>query len=96
MKSLRIKVAEVKGCCPVYSPGDEFTILEGYKLRAEREVCMHALASLLPWYVALSRGVPPKDLGLGDEDAAYVQCPDACEYTRGGTVVFEIRSQSDE
>lgn len=96
MKSLRIRVAEVKGYCPVYTPGDEFAILEGYKLRAEREVCMHALASLLPWYVALSKGVPPRELGLGDREVVFIQCPDPCEYTGGGTVVFEARRVSDE
>lgn len=96
MKSLRVKVIKIKGYCPIYSPDAEFKILDGYKLCAEREICMHALASLLPWYLALSRGVPPKELGLGDQVVAYIQCPDPCEYTGGGTVVFEVRSVDDK
>lgn len=95
MKILRIKVIEVKGHCPVYSPGDEFTIADGFRLRTKGEICMHALASLLPWYAALSRGIPPKELGLGDREVAYIQCPDPCEYTKGGTVIFEIRRVID-
>ena len=51
---------------------------------------MHALASLMPYCVALSKGVSPEELGLGKEDVAYVQCLDPCKYTDGGTVVFEI------
>lgn len=90
MRTLQIKVIQVKGYCPVYSPGDQFVILEGYKLRAEKMVCMHSLASILPYYVALSRGVSPKELGLGDSATAYVQCLDPCEYTGGGTAVFAI------
>jgi len=96
MKTLRIRVVQIKGHCPVYIVGDDFVILYGYRLRAEKEICMHALSSLLPWYVALSRGTPPKELGLGDRETAYVQCPDPCEYTGGGTVVFEIRRIDDE
>ena len=90
MRTLQIKVVQVKGYCPVYNPGDQFAILEGYKLRVERVLCMHSLASILPYYVALSRGVSPKELGLGDGATAYVQCFDPCEYTGGGTVVFGI------
>jgi len=96
MRTLRVKVVRVKGHCPVYNPGDEFLILRGYKLRTEKELCLHALASLFPWYVALSRGAPPKDLGLGNQETAYIQCPDPCEYTGGGTVVFELKRLGDE
>lgn len=51
---------------------------------------MHSLASVFPYYIALSRGIAPRELGLG-EDTAYVQCVDPCERTGGGTVVFRIR-----
>ena len=41
-----VKVVRVKGYCPVYNPGNEFFTLLGYKLRTEKKVCLHALASL--------------------------------------------------
>jgi len=90
---LEIRVKEVKGHCPVYDEGDFFLIEEGYKLilSSNRLICMHSLASIMPYYVALSRGVSPRSLGLGDEEKAYVQCLDPHDYTGGGTVTFEIR-----
>ncbi|GAH46587.1 unnamed protein product [marine sediment metagenome] len=52
---------------------------------------MHSLASILPYYVALSEGVDPKTLGLAKEgNKAYLQCLDTCELTGGGTVIFEV------
>ncbi len=96
MAYLQIKVAKIKGYCPVYSLGDELEILDGYKLQVEKEICMHALTSLLPWYVALSKGVLPKELGLGNQEVAYIQCPDPCDFTGGGTVIFEVRRKVDE
>ena len=93
MSDLRIKVKEIKGHCPVYKVGDVFYIVDGYKLKVTQPICMHALASIMPYYVALSRGVLPKELGLGKGDVAYVQCLDPCEYTDGGTVIFEIRGE---
>ncbi len=88
---LQIKVIEIKGVCPVYQVGDSFRILKGFKLLVEGPVCMHSLASLMPYYVALSRGVPPVELGLAREGrTAFVQCLDPCERTGGGTVVLAI------
>jgi len=88
---LRVEVVEIKGHCPVYAVGDSFRILEGFKLVAEKSLCMHSLASLMPYYLALSRGVSPVELGLAREgNVAYVQCLDPCERTGGGTVVFAI------
>lgn len=52
---------------------------------------MHSLASIMPYYAALNKGVDPVELGLAKEgNKAYVQCLDACKYTGGGTVIFEI------
>jgi uncharacterized repeat protein (TIGR04076 family) len=46
----------------------------------------------MPYYVALYRGIDPRKLGLSkDGKKAYVQCLDACNYTGGGTVIFEIK-----
>ena len=96
MVDLIVKVEAIDGRCPVYRLGDQFVIREGYKLCARRPLCMHALTSLLPYYVPLSHGILPKDLGLGDVKRAYVQCLDPCEYTGGGTVVFAITKGEDE
>ncbi|MCK4464579.1 MAG: TIGR04076 family protein [Bacteroidales bacterium] len=87
-----VKVKEVKGFCPVYKTDDKFTLKEGYKLVADIPVCMHSLASILPYYNAL-RKMSPADLGIAgkeDKDKAFVQCLDPLCYTGGGTVVFEI------
>ena len=90
-KNLLIKVIQIKGHCPIYRVGTTFRIVQGFKLLTDGPLCMHSLASLVPYYVALSRGVSPVKLGLAKEgDVAYVQCLDPCEYTGGGTVVFEI------
>ena len=88
---LVVEVVEVKGHCPVYQVGDRFRIQEGYQLVADRPVCFHALGSLCPYYVALSGGISPADLGLaGPDGAAYVQCLDPQRLTGGGTVTFRI------
>lgn len=91
-KRLLIKVEEIKGICSVYKVGDIFYVEEGYKLTATIPICLHSLASLLPYYVALSRGINQASLGIAGEDgSAYVQCLDPCEYTGGGTVIFSIK-----
>lgn len=90
---LIIRVKEVKGHCPVYKVGDAFVLEEGYKINPKKSctICMHSLASIMPYHVALSRGVDPKSIGLAKEgNKAYVQCLDPCKYTGGGTVIFEI------
>ena len=98
MPKLVITVHEIKGTCPVYAKGDRIVLDEGYKLNpAETDnVCMHSLASVMPYYVVLYHGVDPRELGLSKEPGrAFVQCLDPCHLTGGGTVVFEI-SRSDE
>jgi uncharacterized repeat protein (TIGR04076 family) len=91
---LIIKVVGIKGTCPVYQVGNIITINQGFILGIDETdaVCLHSLASLLPYYVALSHGVKARELGLarGDSEAAYLQCLDPCEITGGGTVYFEI------
>ncbi len=92
---LQIRVVEIQGKCPVYRAGDTLTIEDGYKLVCERVVCLHALQSLSPYYVALSRGIAPGELGIAGKDgAAYVQCLDPQKYTDGGTVTFRITIES--
>jgi uncharacterized repeat protein (TIGR04076 family) len=91
---LVVKVIEIRGTCPVYELGNQILLRDGYILdpSGTDTVCMHSLAALFPYYVALSKGVKAKDLGLsrGDSDEAYVQCLDPCEITGGGTVRFSI------
>lgn len=96
--ALKIRVVEVAGRCPAYRPGDSIIIKNGFLVDLERTtaICMHSLAAILPYYVALNRGVSPVDLGLARKgDRAYVQCLDPCRYTGGGTVVFEIERLDD-
>ena len=91
---LIVRVVEIKGRCPVYEVGNKITLKDGYILDTEESdmVCMHSLASILPYYVALAKGVEAKEIGLsrGDSKEAYVQCLDPCEITGGGTVRLEI------
>ena len=87
-----ITVKQIKGHCPTYKVGDSFTLKAGYQLISEIPVCMHGLASLMPYYNAL-RVSEPREWGLeGKEDKtkAYIQCPDAVSHTGGGAVTFEI------
>ncbi len=90
VKQLLVRVKEIKGNCPVFEVGDNFFIENGYILKTKNPICMHSLTAIMPYYVALSRGIGPESLGLGEGKKAYVQCVDPCEYTGGGTVIFEI------
>ncbi len=93
-KDLKITIIEIKGTCPVYRKGDSFLLKDGYILDPTRScrVCMHSLASILPYHVALSHDVVPTSIGLNtkDENRAFLQCLDPCAYTGGGTVIFEV------
>lgn len=97
MKTLNIIVKEIIGNCPVYKVGDRIVIDYGYKVDLSKTsaICMHSIASIMPYYIALSNGVSPKKLGLRREEtnnnSAFVQCLDPCKYTGGGTVIFEIK-----
>ena len=93
--TLLVQVVDVQGHCPVYKVGDGFHIVDGYRLVTEIPLCMHALQSLTLYlyYVALSGGVEPTDLGLaGPDGIAYVQCLDPQYYTDGGTVTFKLET----
>ena len=89
---LLVRVVEIKGNCPVYDVGDRFTLEDGYKLVSETPVCMHSLASILPYHIAMAKGVPPNRMGLAHKDRkdgkAYVQCLDPVSHTAGGTAIF--------
>ncbi len=89
---LIIEVMEIRGKCPVHKAGDRI-VIEGPKINLDKtnNVCIHALASLLHYVIALREGIDPRKLGLSkDGKYAYVQCVDPGEpYTEGGTVVFK-------
>ena len=90
---LVIEVERIKGSCPVYKQGDRIVLDEGYRVNLDltNNICMHSLASILPYYNALSKGVDPAELGIAGKDGcAYLQCLDPLEKTGGGTVTFRI------
>jgi uncharacterized repeat protein (TIGR04076 family) len=93
---LVVEVLEISGNCPVYKLGDRIILDDGYKVNLEEtdNICMHSLASLLPYYNALAKGVSPIKLGLAEEgEEAFIQCLDPEKYTGGGTVTFKIRKE---
>ncbi|MFQ6037603.1 MAG: TIGR04076 family protein [Candidatus Aminicenantales bacterium] len=90
---LVVEVTKIRGRCPVYRLGDKIVLDEGYRVNLEQTdaLCMHALASILPYYNVLAKGISPVELGLATQgDAAYIQCLDPMEHTGGGTVIFKI------
>ncbi|MCD6523467.1 MAG: TIGR04076 family protein [Thermococcus sp.] len=98
MERLEARVVEIKGKCPVFKLGDRI-VVEGPEIKLDETdaVCTHAFASLLPYIVALRKGIKPSELGLGRGDRAYIQCLDpGPPYTDGGTVIFEITVVRDE
>ena len=89
---LQVTVKEIKGHCPTYRVGDSFVLKAGYQLVSDIPVCMHGLAALMPYYNAL-RVSEPEQWGIEgktDKTKAYLHCPDPCDQTGGGTVIFEI------
>jgi uncharacterized repeat protein (TIGR04076 family) len=93
---LIISVEEIRGRCPVYEVGDRIVLDSGFRLNLKETTkgCMHSFASIIPYHIALSKGVRPDQMGLAhkdrDDGRAYVQCLDPCEMTGGGTVTFSI------
>ena len=99
MSKLIIEVFEIKGKCPVYKLGDKI-VIDGPEIVLEKTdaICIHALAPLLHYVVALRDGVDPRKLGLSkDGKYAYTQCVDPGEpYTSGGTVIFKCYNVNKE
>jgi uncharacterized repeat protein (TIGR04076 family) len=98
MAGLVIRVREIRGHCPVHSPGDEI-IIAGPRIDLEKthNICIHALSPILHYAVALREGVDPERLGLTKKGKmAYIHCPDPGEsHNRGGEVIFEIERTED-
>jgi len=99
MKRVIIRVKEIKGKCAVFEGGEKI-VIEGPEINLEKtdKICIHTLSSLLHYIIALREGADPVELGLAKEgNKAYVQCVDPGEpYTNGGTVIFEIVTESEE
>jgi len=98
VERLIITAREIRGKCPVFKHGDRI-VIEGPEVKLDETdaICTHAFASLLPYIVALRKGIKPSELGLGRGEKAYVQCLDpGPPYTDGGTVIFEITVVRDE
>ena len=76
----------------MHKVGDKI-VIDGPEIVMEETdaICIHALAPLLHYVVALRNGIDPRKLGLSkEEDVAYIQCVDPGEpYTEGGTVIFK-------
>ena len=90
---LMVTVKAIRGRRSVYRVGYRIVLREGYRLDLEGgdAVCMHSLASVMPYYNAIFRGPKPEDLGLVDaEGQACVQCLDPFEETGGGTVILRL------
>ncbi len=95
---LIITIKEVTGKCPVFKAGDTFRLKDGYKLVSDIPVCMHSLASLLPYYNAL-RHADPETLGISgikNPRRAYLHCPNPECFTGGGAAVIEVERRLDE
>jgi uncharacterized repeat protein (TIGR04076 family) len=68
-------VKEIISNCPVYKVGDS-VILEGrYKINPKKSctICMHSLASIIPYHIPLSGGISHKQIGLAKEGYNYPQ-----------------------
>jgi uncharacterized repeat protein (TIGR04076 family) len=94
---LSVEVESIEGRCPIYSVGDRFILKDAYVIdtAGSDPICLHSLASFMPFYVALGQGIEPSVLGLAGPEpgAAYFQCPDPCRLTGGATVVFRVQRE---
>ena len=93
---LVVEVVDIIGNCPVYEMGNKLVLDDGFKVNLKETdcICLHSLASILPYHIALSNGVDPVKIGLAREGGdAYVQCLDPHRYTGGGTVTFKVSRQ---
>lgn len=98
MAKLIIKVVEIKGVCDVHSLGDEI-VIDGPAIDPKKtdRICIHALAPILHYAVALREGASCEKLGLAKKgNKAYIHCPDPGEpFTSGGEVIFEVMRIED-
>lgn len=89
-------VKEIRAKCPLYTLGDKIVFEDFYaKSSKSEDMCIHAFSAMSTLISALLHGRSAVDLGIGSEpDVGHIQCPDpGPPYTKGGTVVFELRRQ---
>jgi len=94
--NITIEVKEVRGFCPLYKPRDRIVLKDFYiDSKRSKNICMHLLSAVSTFLSAFVRGSSAIELGIGnEEDIGYLQCPDpGPPYTRGGTVMFELRRE---
>jgi uncharacterized repeat protein (TIGR04076 family) len=66
---VKICVKKVKENCTMnYKPGNCFTVERSYISDARKDVCLHALSSMLTLLSPLLKGVSAKALGIGERD----------------------------
>jgi len=94
---LIITAKEIRGKCPVFKIGDKIVVETPKIVLGETDAfCVHAFGSMISMITALSCGTSFKELGLATKEGnvGYVQCLDpGTPYTKGGTVIFEIRRE---
>jgi len=91
-----IEVKEVRGLCPLYKPRDQIILKDFYiNSNHSKDVCIHLLSAASTLLSAFIHGSSAIRLGIGSrKDVGYLQCPDpGPPYTKGGTVVFELRRE---
>ena len=90
--AVRVTVKEVRGECALgLRPGDHFDARDFY-IVPNGKICLHALGSMKTFLYAMLKGVKPSEMGIGDDVAGYVRCPDpGPPLTCGGSVLFELR-----
>ncbi len=90
--AVRVTVKEVRGECALgLRPGDHFDARDFY-IVPNGKICLHALGSMTTFLYAMLKGVKPSEMGIGDDVAGYVRCPDpGPPLTCGGSVLFELR-----
>lgn len=80
----------------MYQVGDKLVIDKFYiNIKESKNVCIHAISSMLTLLSAFIHGASAKELGIGTkEDTGYIQCPDpGSPDTQGGTIIFEVRRE---
>ena len=85
VKSLLIRIKEIRGKCEIHKVGDCFCVEDGTISFPEpnKHLCMYALASLLPLLPAKERKIDEPDDWL--PEVREIQCPDP-----KGVVIWEI------
>lgn len=87
---IRARIERIDGYCAIHKVGDEFVIDEPtMRITSGEGVCFPMLANLMTVFRPLARGIPPADLGLGEE--GIICCHDAGPRVGySGTVYFTL------